>query len=379
VNGRSARFRAGLLVSIAAAIACSLAAFMIANRFEWPARAAAGEPLYGADFSCRQAQYLGEDCHAAYTALLDQLGVRHVRLSAYWDEIEPQPGVYDFSDLDWQIGEAAKRGVAVTLTVGIKGQRSPEYYVPDWARAGRGIPDGSSPADYPDIAAGSINFVRATVQHEAGQNAIEVWQVENEPYVHFWHTAHDWVLPSWFVNEEAQAIRQSDPAQRPLLITHASWLRTDGTWRNILKTADIVGEAVYTKRQRGPLASIYLFPFQLGPLTPDLPGQEAVADRLGKAVWISELQAEPFEAPWVDVKDANCSSPTISPELLRDNLTLADRSGAERAYLWGAEWWYYCLTQKGDPAMWDAARSAFATSAAREISHSARSSIGFPR
>jgi hypothetical protein len=357
----------------------ALAGGILANRFEWPALAPPGEPLYGADFSCRQAEWLGEDCREAYTALLDQLRVRHVRLSAYWDEIEPAQGVYDFSDLDWQIGEAASRGVGVTLTVGIKGQRSPEFYVPDWARAGHHIPDGGSPADYPDIAALALDFVHATVAHEAGQNAIEVWQVENEPYVHFWRTAHDWLLPAWFVSEEAETVRRSDAAQRPLLITHASWLRTDGTWRGILKTADIVGEAVYTKRQRGPMASNYLFPFELGPLTPDLPAQEATADRLGKAVWISELQAEPFEAPWIDLKGAGCSYPTISPTLLRANLALADRSGAERAYLWGAEWWYYCLTQRGDAAMWDAARQAFAISSAREISHSARNSIGSPR
>jgi hypothetical protein len=367
------------ILTVAAFLSCLLLAGVIANRFEWPAKASAGEPLYGADFSCRQAEWLGEDCRAAYTALLDQLAVKHVRLSAYWDEIEPRPGVYDFSSIDWQIDEAAQRGVGVTLTVGIKGQRAPEFYVPDWALAGRHIADGSSPADYPDIVASSLAYVRATVEHESNRNAIEVWQVDNEPYVHFWRTAHDWSLPSWFVVEEANAIRQSDPTQRPLLITHASWLSTDRTWRQILKTADIVGEAVYTKRQRGPLASNYLFPFQLGPLTPNLPGQEAAATRLGKSVWISELQAEPFEAPWVELKGAGCDYPTISPELLRNNLALADRSGVERAYLWGAEWWYYCLTQKGDPSMWEAARQAFAISSAREISHSARSSIGSPR
>jgi hypothetical protein len=347
---------------------------MLSSKFEWPSRGPSRDTVYGADFSCRQSEWLGEDCREAYTAMLDQLGVRHVRLSAYWDEIEPAPGTFDFSSIDWQISEAASRDVGVTLSVGIKGQRSPEFYVPDWARAGRRIPDGSSPTDYPDIASAALDFVRVTVEHEAAQNAIEVWQVENEPYVHFWQTAHDWSLPASFVAREAGVVRSADPSLRPLIVTHASWLRMDGTWRNILQNADIVGEAVYTKRQRGPLASMYLLPFELGPLTPDLPYQERTAARAGKAVWISELQAEPFEAPWIDIR-GSCNYPTISPQLLRDNLTLADRSGAERAYLWGAEWWYYCMSQRDDPSLWDAARQAFAISAAREISHSARNSV----
>jgi len=336
----------------------------------WYTRPAGDPPIYGVDFSCRQADYLGLDCQAAYTAILDQLDVRHVRLSAYWDEIEPQPGQYDFSSLDWQIAEAADRGVGVTLSVGIKGQRAPEFYLPAWITAAHHIPEGGSPAADPVIAAAALDFVRATVIHEAGQPSIEVWQVENEPYVHFWRTAHDWSLPEWFVAQEAAAIRAGDPARRPLLITHASWLRTDGTWRDILKTADIVGEAVYTKRQRGPFAGVYLFPFRIGPLTPDLPGQERTARSQGKAVWISELQAEPFEAPWVNLEDPGARSfPSIDPALLEANFSLAARSGAERAYLWGAEWWYYRLTVRGDPSLWQVARQQLAASAAREQQH----------
>jgi hypothetical protein len=327
----------------------------------WYQSAPLGQPVYGVDFSCRQAAWLGEDCHAAFTAILGQLQVRHVRLSAYWDEIEPAPGVYDFSGLDWQLAEAARYGARVTLSVGMKAQRAPEYYLPGWVTAGQKIPEGSSPAANPRIAAATLAFVRAVVAHEASQPAIEVWQVENEPYVHFWRTAHDWSLPQAFVAQEAGAVRAADPQRRPLLITHASWLRTDTTWKQILKTADIVGEAVYTKRQRGPIAGIYLWPFKLGPLTPNLPGQARAAERQGKALWISELQAEPFEAPWVDIRHASsCNLPSISPLLLQQNLRLADRSGAQRVYLWGAEWWYYCLTVHHDSGLWQVAQGAFA-------------------
>jgi hypothetical protein len=356
-----------------------VAVFLLTN-FGWASRAPLGDTIYGVDFSCKQAEWLGEDCRSAYTAVLDQLSVRHVRLSAYWSDVEPRRGDYDFSSIDWQVAEAKRRGVGVTLSVGIKGQRAPEFYIPNWALAGRRIPDGSSPTEYPDIASSALDFVQATVRHEADEHAIEVFQVENEPYVHFWRTAHDWSLPEWFVTREAEQVRAADPQSRPLLITHASWLRTDGTWRRILGPADIVGEAMYTKRQRGPLAFLYLYPFHIGPLTPDLPAQERTARTEGKAVWISELQAEPFEAPWIDLLDArSCAFPSISAGLLRGNLEMAARSGAERAYLWGAEWWYYCLTQHQDGSLWAVAQQAFHESAVHEDARRTQTAAVPPR
>lgn len=91
----------------------------------------------------------------------------------------------------------------------------------------------------------------------------------------------------------------------------------------------------------------------------------------GKALWIDELQAEPFEAPWVDIRSAaTCSFPSMSPDRLGNNLTLAARSGAERAYLWGAEWWYFCRSKLGDDSRWNAVSEALAASAGREAASS---------
>jgi hypothetical protein len=364
---RKRRIRPRVSLLILLLLISLVAAAVLMDRTSWYERAPENDPIYGVDFSCRQTEWLGEDCKQAYAAIVEQLPVRHIRISAYWDEIEPSPGQFDFSSIDWQVDEAARNGVKVTLSVGIKGQRWPEFFIPAWVKAGRNFPGGSTPVDYPDIAAEALNFVQATVEHESGQPTVEVFQVENEPYVHFWQTVHDWSLPPWFVAEEAQTMRAADPLHRPLMVTHASWLRTDASEQKILAQADIYGDSVYTKRQRGPLSSIYLYPFHLGPLTPDLPEQEKDAVRQGKALWIDELQAEPFEAPWVDIRKAEtCTFPSMSPDRLQTNLTLADRSGAERAYLWGAEWWYFCRTHLGDNAMWNAVSQALATSAERE-------------
>src|SRR3989344_7577954 len=71
--------------------------------------------VWGVSFSKRAAEGLGLDWRSTYRAVLDDLRADHIRLGSYWDEIEPMPGAYDFSDLDWQIQEAAKQDVRVIL------------------------------------------------------------------------------------------------------------------------------------------------------------------------------------------------------------------------------------------------------------------------
>jgi hypothetical protein len=80
----------------------------------WQGRDAA----LGVTFSPRFARWLGLDPLVLYVEMLDELGVRHVRLPAYWGEVEPSPDVYDFSALDPYLAEAERRGVEVVLVVG---------------------------------------------------------------------------------------------------------------------------------------------------------------------------------------------------------------------------------------------------------------------
>jgi hypothetical protein len=49
-------------------------------------------PVYGVSFSTEYTQELGTDWQANYTALLQDLGFKHLRLMSYWEQIEPQKG-----------------------------------------------------------------------------------------------------------------------------------------------------------------------------------------------------------------------------------------------------------------------------------------------
>ena len=88
---------------------------------------------HGATFSEPYALSLALDPPAALRAITQDVRLSLIRLCAYWDRIEPQPGRFDFRSLDWQFDEAARAGLDIILTVGQKAPRWPEYHRPAWA------------------------------------------------------------------------------------------------------------------------------------------------------------------------------------------------------------------------------------------------------
>src|SRR5688572_17443133 len=121
---------------------------------------------FGATFSKPYAMELGLDWRETYVAVLDDLGVRRLRIPAYWNEIEPAEGDYHFDDLDWQINEAAKRGAAVILAVGLRAPRWPECYAPTWA-------DG---LDQDTLDLKVLAMIETVVRRYAAEPAIVAWQ-----------------------------------------------------------------------------------------------------------------------------------------------------------------------------------------------------------
>ncbi len=57
--------------------------------------------VYGVTYSPVYATALGLDPKAAYSRMFKDLNLKKIRLSAYWDEIEPRIDEYDFTNLDF--------------------------------------------------------------------------------------------------------------------------------------------------------------------------------------------------------------------------------------------------------------------------------------
>ena len=288
--------------------------------------------IYGATFSTTYADNLGLDPRRAYLAVIDELGLRHIRLPVYWSDVEPTQNIYAWDELDWMIDEAAKRGVNLTLVIGRKVPRWPECYVPDWAE--------KLASNYQNQAL--LDFLENVVRRYETSPAVSRYQVENEPFYNFGECP---TPDANLFDRELALVRQW--SDKPIQLTVSG---ENEFWVDTAIPADILGVSMY----RATWSQI--FGYWIYPMNPDYYGAKALAVApLTDAVIVSELQAEPwFRGP---LKEADLADlvKEFTPEDLARNIQFAKEAGFDEVYFWGVEYWYW-LSQKGEPALWDAGK-----------------------
>src|SRR3990167_6642501 len=90
---------------------------------------------WGVNFSQAQAINLGLDWKRTYTAILEDLQPKKVKLITQWDLLQPNSDHYYFDDIDWQLQQAQNYSAKIIYVVGMKTGRWPECHIPDWARS----------------------------------------------------------------------------------------------------------------------------------------------------------------------------------------------------------------------------------------------------
>ena len=362
------------------AMVCGFLALFIS--LSWPHVEAAGNPAFGINYSCNQAEYLlledpalgpagyvsdnrpgrAEWCAETLGTLLRGTGARYLRLSVEWSQIEPAPGAYDFRLVDALLQEAERNGVRVLFGVGVKGQRHPEFYIPGWVTRGSNLRNRERISDDPFLHDRALEMVRAVVAHVAASPAIDAWSADNEPYVASLRS-EEWTLSREFVAEEVRAIRESDPAHRLVSINHGQHFVFDRRWQDALADGDVLAASLYPFRNYEVLGHQFVMPIlEIGPLAPNYAYQARSAHDAGKEYWLTEMQAEPWVDGDIRLVSPNNPSPNLTAANFRKNVEYARRSGADRVYLWGAEWWLYEKLRFGDSTWWDLGRDAIARS-----------------
>lgn len=297
---------------------------------------------YGISFNTLYAEELGLDVHEVYTAFLDDLGVRHLRLAAHWPMVEPEKDTFNFTELDYQITEAQKRGADVILGVGRRLPRWPECHVPSWA----------SGMSWDEQKAEIRTYITAVIERYKDAPNIVYWQVENEPYLTVFAYDHCGALDEDFLQEEIELVRSLD-STRPILVTDSGNI---GTWRGAYHSGDAFGTSVY----------VYFWNPELGQFRTILPPfvyriKENIMRLLygAKQTFLIELSAEPWLlAPISDVPLA-IQLERMDVTKFNEIIDYARDTRYDTQYLWGGEWWYW-LKLQGHTEMWDRAVELFA-------------------
>ena len=181
--------------------------------------------IFGVSYSPGYAQYLGLNYQETYKKIIGELGFKYVRLMAQWDEIEKEKGKYDFSQLDWLMNESEKHNIKVTLAVGRKTPRWPECHLPDWAKQ----------KDYQDYRVDLLKYIEAVVKRYKNYPSLEIWQVENEPFLSFGLCKP--VSPI-DLTEEINLVTKFDGGAHKIIITDSGEL---STWRKTALAGDLFG------------------------------------------------------------------------------------------------------------------------------------------
>ncbi len=292
---------------------------------------------YGVTFSKPYAQSLGLNWKEVYVAILDDLNVRKIRLSAYWNEVQGDADKYNFEDLDFQVNEASQRGAKIILGVGRRLPRWPECHDPSWL-GGLSVPAQQN---------AQLSYIEEVVRRYEANKNIVMWQVENEPFLGTFGICPP--LDENFLDKEIALAKKLDPV-RPILISDSGELNF---WFKAGSKGEVFGTTLYRyvfsdvlKRYwTNPIPAIF-YRFKAGMLR---------FVQSNKQVVIIELEAEPWTTKGILSTPIEEQFKTMSLSNFNKITSVAKATGFSPQYYWGVEWWYWMKGQ-GHNEFWNRAK-----------------------
>jgi len=314
--------------------------------------------LLGISFRSPQVAALGLDARTILQTLLIY-PFQLIRLGAYWNRIEPEPGKFNTDELDWQIDAAERAGKQIILCVGpLKTFSYPEFFVPaHYLRPPFQEHTLIKPFAYPSLFVAATAFITRLVERYKQRKGIIAWQLEHEA-VDPLGVEHSWRLDVAFVEKEIEIIRKADPT-RPVMmngflptslpVRFSQWWRTHDQGDSLAiarRMADIVGIDYYPRHALMGLGTktVYLD----GSKTP---WQQCGWKQLfawtrayGQKLMVAEGQAEPWETVTTPPNPDGQGMYSCLPERIITNYNTCMRWSRHEpslyAYLfWGAEYW----------------------------------------
>ncbi len=317
-----------------------------------------GSTLLGISFRPLQVAAFGLDAHSVLGELL-RYPFQLIRLGAYWNQIEPEPGRFHTEELDWQIDAAEQAGKQIILCVGpLKTFGYPEFFVPTH-HLRQPFPEHRliKPSAYPALLKAAREFITRLIERYNQRKSIVAWQLEHEA-VDPLGVEHSWRLEADFVKQEAEAIRKADPTRSLMMngfLPTSLPVRLTQWWR----TRD-QGDSLAVAQRLADMVGIDYYPrnalVRVGGKTLYLDGSQGHWQQERRKQWlawarahrkqllITEGQAEPWETVTTPPNPAGQGMYSCLPEHLITNyndwLEISGQQAPLYAYLfWGAEYW----------------------------------------
>ncbi len=296
---------------------------------------------YGVTFSAPYAQSLGLDWKQAYQDILNDLKPKYLRLSAYWDAVEPQKDQYNFDDLDFQMDQASSHNAKIVLVVGRRLPRWPECHDPSWINN----------LSQSGLEAAQLSYVETVVRRYQNNSNLIAWQVENEPFLSTFGICPP--LNIALLDEEIALVKKLDPS-RPVIVTDSGELNW---WFSASARGDIFGTTFY-RYVFSDVLKRYWTNFYFLPIVYRFKAGLVEMLHPGKQIAIIELEAEPWTTAGIPNTPIDQQFKTMSLDHFDTIVSYARGTGFSPQYLWGVEWWYW-MKQRGHPEFWEKAKQLF--------------------
>ncbi len=314
--------------------------------------------LLGISFRTPQVAVLGLDARTTLRTLLTY-PFQLIRLGAYWNRIEPEPGMFRTDELDWQIDAAEQAGMRIMLCIGpLKTFSYPEFFVPAH-HLKQPFPEHTlvKPSAYPSLLAAATEYITRLVERYKHRQGIVAWQLEHEA-VDPLGVEHSWRLDAAFVEKEVEAVRKADPS-RPIMMNGFLPTSLPVRFSQWWKTRD-QGDSLAVAQRMADMVGIDYYPrhalMTVGTKTLYLDGSKSPWQQRrrkqlfawtrahGQKLLIAEGQAEPWETVTTPPNPDKQGMYSCLPEQVITNYNTCmgwpPQEAPLYAYLfWGAEYW----------------------------------------
>jgi hypothetical protein len=282
-------------------------------------------------------------------AVIQDLGIKRLRLVSYWNDGEPSQGKYNFSDLDWEMKKAEENGVQVSLAIGLRQPRWPECHMPKWA--------ASQPKDL--WASELKTYMGKIIDRYKNSPSLVSYQLENEYFLSVFGKCPDHSKDRLI--DEFNFVKSKDP-NKPIIITRSN--NAVPSWPIGQPRADINGASIYkrvwdktvTNRYFEYPVPAWFYAFLAG-------GEELTT---GRNTFIHELQAEAWlpdnkgfnhsDYRMNDIGSIPEQNKSLDAKALGERFDYGVATGMKTIDVWGVEWWYWRKEKAHDPSLWDIAR-----------------------